>query len=128
MMRTLEHERKLEIVSGERLTAGLGRPITFRAGAKTNRLRMEFSPQQSGNGNLTLQMKPAIGAATGSSIQVPGNGSFLLENRSNGPDSDLASQLFPNREWEHRHLVILVSTHAIAQASTVAVAGGDRKR
>jgi Flp pilus assembly protein CpaB len=127
-LRILEQKGELETVSGERLTAGVGRPITFHTGAKADRLRVEFAPQDIGKGKFALQMKPAFGSSAGPGIQIADTGSFLLEDQSTGPDANLASRLYPGRAWDHRHLVILVSAHAIGGASTVALAGGDRGR
>jgi hypothetical protein len=35
----------LEVVSSERLMAGVGRPISYRAGAAPYQLRVQFSPE-----------------------------------------------------------------------------------
>jgi len=124
VVQSLEQKRELEIVSGERLTAGLGRPISFHAGPKDRALRVQFSLEQAGAGKLSLHVKPRIGSDTAPELEFPDSASFLVEEAEN--DAPRAMQLFPDRKWEHRHLLILVSARALPQASTLASAGAHR--
>jgi Flp pilus assembly protein CpaB len=129
LVRSLEQKHQLEMVAGERLMAGVGRPISYRAGAKPDDLRVQFSPERLATNKLSLRVKPRIGASNGPQTKLPDTSSFLIESGANDPAAqNVASQLFPGRSWEHKHLIIFVSAHAIQQSSAVAVAGADRRR
>lgn len=125
-VKSLERKHELEIVSGERLMAGIGRPISYHAGTKEQALHVQFSLQETGAGKLSLRVKPGIGESSSSELQLPGTSSFLLEDSAN--DANIAAQLFPGQNWEHKHLLILVSARAIEQISAVALAGAHRER
>ena len=125
----LEQKHELEVVSSERLMAGVGRPISFHTGAKPDQLRVKFSPEWMSNGKLVLRVKPQIGtSSSGASPKkfeagLPGAPSFLvLELVNDPPGQNSPARLFPGRSWEHKHLVIFVSTRAIQQTSPLAVA------
>ncbi len=45
LIQSLEQKHELEVVSSERLMAGVGRPISYRAGAAPYQLRVQFSPE-----------------------------------------------------------------------------------
>ncbi|HEX5227170.1 MAG TPA: Flp pilus assembly protein CpaB [Bryobacteraceae bacterium] len=120
---SLSQKHELEVVAGERLMAGIGRPISYHAGTSGDRLRVQFSAEQNGAGKLSLHVKPSIGAASGAELQLPGTTSLLLEDQS-----DVAAKLFPGQSWEHRHMLILVSARAIEQTSSVASSGTHRGR
>lgn len=122
-VRGLEQKHQLEVVSGERLMAGIGRSISYHAGAKPDNLRVQFSPAWLANNQLTLRVNPQIGASNGTETQLPALSSFLMESHAD----DLAARLFPGRSWEHRHLLVLVSAHAI-EPSAVAFTGTHRGR
>jgi len=133
LVHALEEKRQLEVVSSERLMAGVGRPISYRAGVRPYQLRVQFTPEWLPNGQLTLRVRPRIEGADSEIAQnkyepgLPGASSFLvLANDSAGPDS--AARLFPGRSWEHKHLVVFVSTRTIQQTSAVAVARTERSR
>jgi len=124
----------LEVVSSERLMAGIGRPISYHAGAKPYQLRVQFSPEWRPNGKLGLQVKPQINVSGEAGVALkkydaglPDTSSFLVQGFLNDPPGENSpGRIFPARSWEHRHLVIFVSAHAIQQTSPVAVARTDR--
>lgn len=125
----LEQKHELEVVSSERLMAGVGRPISFRTGAKPGQLRVKFSPEWMSNGKLGLRVTPQIGtSSSGTSPKkfeagLPGAPGFLaLELVNDAPGQNSPARLFPDRSWEHKHLVIFVSTRTIQQSSPLAVA------
>jgi len=136
LIRGLERKQELEVVSGERLMAGVGRPISYHAGPKPYQLRVQFSPELLSTGKLGLRVKPQIGiasdagpAAKNYEAGLPDTSAFLVQgllNDRSGQDS--ADRLFPGRSWEHKHLVIFVSARAIQQTSPLAVARTDRGR
>ena len=127
LVRSLKQKHQLEVVSGERLMAGVGRPISYRAGAKPDELRVQFSPEWLASSKLSLRVKPRIGASEGTQTQLPDTSSFLIESRDPARQN-IAAELFPGHSWEHRHLVLFVSAHALQPSSAVAVAGADRRR
>lgn len=131
----LEQKHELEIVSGERLMAGVGRPISYHAGPQPYQLRVRFSPQWLNSGKLNLRVKPILGVQANTAVssepetQLPDTSSFLLESQANDPAAqEIIARIFPGRSWEHQHLVIFVSTRTIQQTSPVAVARTDRGR
>jgi Flp pilus assembly protein CpaB len=132
LMRSLEKQHELEIVSGERLMAGIGRPISYRTGAKSYQLRVQFAPEWLPTGKLGLRVKPQIDAPSTPEAKpfdagLPDTSSFLVQGfRNDPPGQNWAAKLFPGRSWEHKHLVIFVSTRIIQQTSPVAVARTDR--
>ncbi|MGP0075814.1 MAG: Flp pilus assembly protein CpaB [Bryobacteraceae bacterium] len=125
----LEQKHELEVVSGERLMAGVGRPISYLAGAKPSDLRVAFSPEWLDSKKVSLQVKPRIGASNGPPTQLPDTSSFMIESRANdGAEPSIAAQLFPGHSWEHRRLVIFVSARAIQQTFAAEIAGAKRGR
>jgi len=61
LVSALEQKQELETVSSWRLTAGVGRPISYRAGTgKACRLRVQFSPEIDSSGKLNLRVNPEI--------------------------------------------------------------------
>jgi Flp pilus assembly protein CpaB len=123
VVRKLEQKHELELISGERLMAGVGRPGSYHVGAQPDELRVQFSPEWLGTNQLRLHVKPRIGRASASDIQFPAGPSFLLESAAgDSVGGNLAAQLFPGRTWEHRHMVIFVSTQIILQKTADAVA------
>ncbi|HTW65257.1 MAG TPA: Flp pilus assembly protein CpaB [Bryobacteraceae bacterium] len=132
LIESLRTKQELEVVSGERLMAGLGRPVSYRAGADPFHLRVEFSPQRGVGGTVSLRVKPEISSPSGSGIVtsrydagLPPNASFLLER---GSSDHAAERLFPGRAWEHRHLVIFVAAYSIPRNSALAAAETGRGR
>jgi hypothetical protein len=136
LIQNLEQKHELEIVSTERLMAGVGRPISYHAGAKPYRLRVQFSPQWLPTGKLGLRVKPQIGVAgaSGAAMQeydsgLPESSSFLVQGFPEDPSGQNSpAGLFPGHSWEHKHMVIFVSALTIQQASSIAVARTDRGR
>jgi Flp pilus assembly protein CpaB len=132
LIRSLEQKHELEIVSGERLMAGIGRPISYRAGAKSYQLRVKFSPEWMPTGKLGLRVKPQAGVPNALDAErydagLPDISSFLVQSSGNDSSGqNWAAKLFPGHSWEHKHLVIFVSTQIIQQTSPVAVARTDR--
>jgi hypothetical protein len=129
----LERKQELEIISGERLMAGVGRPISYHAGPQPYQLRVRFSPQWLSTGKLNLRVKPGLGlqpargASSEPETQFSDTSSFLLESQASDPAAlAVIAGIFPGRSWEHKHLVIFVSARTIPQASPVAVARTDR--
>jgi Flp pilus assembly protein CpaB len=132
LIQSLQQKHELEVVSSERLMAGVGRPISYRAGAAPYQLRVQFSPEFASGGAVSLRVKPEISAPSGSGVAtskydagMPANSTFLVESGSTDHAPD---RLFPGRTWEQRHLVILVTSFAIQQSSAVAVAHTGRGR
>jgi Flp pilus assembly protein CpaB len=129
LIQGLEQKHQLEVVSSERLMAGVGRPISYRSGAKPNQLRVQFSPEWLAASKLSLRVKPRIGASNGPETQLPDTSSFLIESRANDQASQNSpARLFPGRSWDNKHLVIFVSARAIQQTSPDAIARTDRGR
>jgi hypothetical protein len=116
LVHSLKQKHEVEVVSGERLMAGVGRPISYVEGAPPDQLRVQFSPELLGTGRLGLRVKSQIGASK-YDAGLPDTASFLILGFGDDP-----GRLFPGRSWEHKHLVIFVSTRIIQQASAVAVA------
>lgn len=136
LIHNLEEKHELEVVSGEKLMAGVGRPISYRAGLKPYQLRVQFSPELLPTGKLGLRVKPEISfpgeqgvALKKYDAELPEISSFLVQGFLNDlPGQKFGDGLFPGRSWEHRHLVIFVSASVIRQASAAAVARTDRGR
>jgi hypothetical protein len=133
-VRNLEQKHQLEVVSGERLMTGIGRPISYHAGAKPDNLRVQFSAAWLGTNKLTLRVNPRVGASNGPETQLPDLSSFLVESlandivQQNASQQSIGARLFPGHSWEHQHLAIFVSAHAIEQSPAVALAGAHRGR
>jgi len=132
LIQSLQQKHELEVVSGERLMAGVGRPISYRAGASPYQLRVEFLPEFATSGTVRLRVKPEISAPSGSGVAtskydagVPPNSSFLVES---GSKDHAAERLFPGRPWEQRHLVIFVTAYSLQQNAAVAVARTGKGR
>ncbi len=124
LVHSLEQKHQLEVVSSERLMAGVGRPISYRAGARPYQLRVQFSPEWLPTGQLTLRVKPQIAvpdsgtAAKKYEAGLPGTSSFLVQGFVHDPPGqDSPARLFPGRSWEHKHLVLFVSTRTIQETS-----------
>jgi len=120
---SLEEKQELEIMAGERLMAGLGRPIRYRAGSAPNRWGLQFAPEWLPGGKLGLQVKPE----TAIQYDLPEISSFWMEGFLNEPPGqNTPARLFPGRSWERKHLVIVVSARTIQQSSPLALARSDR--
>ena len=132
LIRSLQQKHEIEVVSSERLMAGVGRPISYHAGAAPYHLRVEFSPEVTTGGRVGVRVKPEISAPGGSGVSsskydagLSLNSSFLLESAAK---DHAAERLFPGQSWEQHHLLIFVTTHSIAGNSTVAAAQPGKGR
>ncbi len=137
LIQNLQQKHELEMVSSERLMAGVGRPISYRAGAKPYQLHVQFAPEWMPNGKLGLRVKPQYRhsgtareqprkkyeAGLAGHVQFSGAG---LRERSSRPKLGGTPVSRPFLE-EHKHLVIFVSTQTIQQASPAAVARNTRQ-
>ena len=116
VVESLKDKRELEVVSRERLMAGVGRPISFRAGSKDYRMRVEFSPEPAGD-RMSLRVRPEISVPSGSGVAtrkfdagMSEGTSFLVDGWFKGPaDAMTLDHLFPGRNWEQRQMVVLVT-------------------
>jgi Flp pilus assembly protein CpaB len=125
LVRSLELKQRLEIVAGERLMAGVGRPITYRAGSRPDRLSLQFLPEWLPTGKLGLEVK----SEALNRYDLPEVSSFWMEGSSDQPPGQPApARLFPGRSWEHKHLVVFVSTRIVQPAYPLALAGPERGR
>jgi Flp pilus assembly protein CpaB len=61
LIQSLKEKHQLEVVSGERLMAGVGRPISYHAGPKPYQFRVRFSLQWLDTGQLSLRVQPGLG-------------------------------------------------------------------
>jgi Flp pilus assembly protein CpaB len=129
LVRGMQEKHQLEVISRERLMAGVGRPASYRGGAKPDNLRVQFSPEWLAGNKFTLAVKPQIGVSSGPQTQLTDKSSFLIESRASDAASENSpARLFPSHSWEHRHLIVFVFTRTIDQTSPVAVARTDRGR
>jgi Flp pilus assembly protein CpaB len=132
LIQSLQQKHELDVVSSERLMAGVGRPISYRAGAAPYLLRVQFSPESGSGGTVSLRVKPEISAPSGSGVAtskydagMPANSTFLV---ASGSTDHAPDRLFPGRSWEQRHLVILVQAYSIQRSSALAAAHTGRGR
>jgi Flp pilus assembly protein CpaB len=137
LIRGLEQKQQLEIVSAWRLTAGVGRPISFRAGSGSScRLRVQFSPEINAAGKLSLRVKPEISSQRGRGIEtrqyatsLRDDGAFLVRGLlSDQGDRLVLERLYPGHSWNSRQLVILVTSHDPKQSATAALAHTNRRQ
>jgi hypothetical protein len=137
LIHSLEQKQELEIVSSRRLTAGVGRPISFRAGAgRCCRLRVQFSPEIGSAGNLSLQVRPQITFRRGQGAEsrqyetnLPAPGTFLVSGVLNNPgDLQALERLYPGHSWSGRQLVILVTSRVANLSPAAALARSNRGR
>jgi pilus assembly protein CpaB len=131
LIHSLREKQELDVVSSGRLMAGVGRPISYRAGTAQSQLRVQFAPEVGPGGAVSLRVKPEISVTSGSGVAtskydagVLPDSSFLLE----GAWTDHSSErLFPEHSWKQRHLVIFVTAYSIQRSSAVAVARSGRE-
>jgi Flp pilus assembly protein CpaB len=130
---SLEQKHELEVVSSERLMAGVGRPISYRAGTKPYQLSVRFSPALLATGKVTLGVRPKTGVQGTSAkneyeAELPNISSFLVQGfAGDSAGQNAAARLFPGHSFEHKQLVIFVSARSIQQTPD-AVARSDRRR
>jgi hypothetical protein len=137
LIRGLEQKQELEVVSSWRLMAGVGRPISFRAGTGSEcRLRVRFSPEVDSSGKLSLRVQPEITLQRGDGMEtrqfaagVGGDGAFLVSGllKDQG-DRQLLERLYPGHSWNGRQLVILVSSRDATRSAGGAVAATNRRQ
>jgi hypothetical protein len=142
LIRGLEQKQELEIVSSWKLTAGIGRPVSFRAGAESSgsgpacKLRVQFSPEIGPNGKFSLRVKPEVSLRRGDGVEtrkyaagLRDDGSFLVQGLLNAEgDRAALERLYPGHSWNGRQLVILVTSRGSRNSSTAALAHPHRGR
>jgi hypothetical protein len=135
LVKDLEQKQELEIVSAWRLTAGVGRPISFRAGAAPNQLRVQFSPEADSGGKFSLRVKPEITLQRGAGVEtrkfeadLAEGGSFLVQGLLDQSDHGMLDRLYPGHAWGGRELLIFVTTRAPKQLPAAAIAQTDRRQ
>jgi hypothetical protein len=136
LVRGLEHRRELEVVSSWTLTAGVGRPISFRAGATPNLLRVQFSPQADSDGKISLRVKPEVTLQHGEGVEtrkyasdLPDGASFLVKGLvQDQSDRGILDRLYPGHAWGSRELVIFVTTRGRKQLAASAFTPSNRGR
>ena len=147
LVRGLEQKQELEIVSSWRLTAGVGRPISFRASAGSSgtipgcRLHVQFSPEIDSAGKLSLRVKPEISLRRGEGTEtrkyaagLRNPGAFLVGGlMKDQGDRQVLEWLYPGHSWSGRQLLILVTSrdvtsHHVKHAATAVLAPANRRR
>jgi Flp pilus assembly protein CpaB len=131
LVESLHQKQELDVVSTGRLMAGVGRPISYRAGSAPYQLRLQFAPEVAAGGAVSLHVKPEISEPSGSGVAtskydagLPADSSFLVESGAKDPDP---GKLFPEHSWKQRHMVIFVSAFPIQRSPAVAVARAGRE-
>jgi pilus assembly protein CpaB len=131
LIQSLQERHELEVVSSERLMAGVGRPISYRAGSAPYQLRVQFAPESVPGGTVSLRVRPEIRESSGTGVATSKydagfspDSSFLVESGSTAHAWD---RLFPGRSWQQRHLLIFVTAYSIQRNSAVAVARTGRE-
>jgi hypothetical protein len=136
LVRSLEQKQELEIVSAWTLTAGIGRPISFRAGAAPDQFRVVFSPETDSRGKISLRVKPEISLRREEGIEtrkydadLPDGASFLVKGLFKvQSDRGVLDRLYPGHSWSSRELVILVTPRVRKQLSSSAFVPTNRGR
>jgi len=134
LVKELEQKQELEIVSASKLTAGVGRPISFHAGSSPNQFRVQFSPEADSGGKVSLRVKPEITLQRGEGVEtrkydvdLPDGGSFLVTGLLRSQrDRGVLDRLFPGHSWGSRELVIFVTAKARKQLPASAFAQTNR--
>jgi pilus assembly protein CpaB len=142
LIRGLEQKQELEVVSSWRLTAGVGRPVSFRAGTDASvkgpacHLRVQFSPEVDSAGKFSLRVKPEISLRHSAGVEtrkyaagLREDGSFLVQGLLRDQnDRPVLERLYPGHSWNGRQLVILVTSSAAQRTSRAAVARANRRQ
>ena len=127
--------------------AGIGRPISFRAGSGASgsgtagsgsscRLSIRFSPELDSKGSLRLRVQPEIRVHRGEGIETR---QYVAGLRDDGPflvrgllkeqdDRQVLEQLYPGHSWNSRRLVILVTSSGATSPTTAALDHTHRRR
>jgi Flp pilus assembly protein CpaB len=136
LVRSLAAQQQLEVVSAWTLTAGIGRPISFRAGAAPDQFRVMFSPEADSTGKISLRVKPEISLRRDEGVEtrkydadLPDGASFLVKGLLAGQsDRRILDRLYPGHSWGSREMVIFVTSGAHKHAATSAFAQTQRVR
>ncbi len=136
LVRGLEQKQELEIVSAWTLTAGVGRPISFRAGTAPDQFRVVFSPEADSGGKISLRVKPEITLQRDEGIEtrkydadLPDGVSFLVKGLLKAQsDRGVLDRIYPGHSWGSRELVILVTPRARRPLSASALVQANRGR
>jgi Flp pilus assembly protein CpaB len=134
LVQKLQQRQELEIVSGWYLMAGVGRPISYRAGSAPNLIRVQFSPETDAGGKLSLRVRPEISWQRGDATvsrkcagDFPDHGSFLVKGiLQDQNDRKWLDTLFPGHSWTGRDVVILVTSRAVKPVAASAFAQANR--
>jgi Flp pilus assembly protein CpaB len=136
LVRGLAEQQQLEVVSAWTLTAGIGRPISFRAGAAPDQFRVMFSPEADSAGRISLRVKPEISLRREEGVEtrkydadLPDGASFLVKGLlAAQSDRQILDRLYPGHAWGSREMVIFVSSGAHKHTATSAFAQTQRVR
>jgi hypothetical protein len=134
LLQKLQQKQELEIVSAWHLMAGVGRPISYRAGTAPNLIRVQFSPETDAAGKLSLRVRPEITLLRGDAAvtrkyagDLPDGGSFLVKGiLQDENDRKCLDTLFPGHSWTGRDLVILVTSRVLKPVPGTAFAQSNR--
>jgi Flp pilus assembly protein CpaB len=134
LVQKLQQKQELEIVSAWHLMAGVGRPISYRAGTAPNLLRVQFSPETDTAGKLSLRVRPEITLLRGDATvtrkyagDLPDGGSFLVKGiLQDENDRKCLETLFPGHSWIGHDLVILVTSRVLKPVPGTAFAQSNR--
>jgi len=134
LVQALQQKQELEVISALKLTAGIGRPVSFRAGEAPNQVRVQFSPEAITGGRVSLRVKPEAIFQRAAGVEtrrydagLPEGGSFLVRGFFKEPaDRGILDRLYPGHTWSGRDLVILVSVRADKNASASAAPPANR--
>src|SRR5260221_5786853 len=121
LVQKLQQKQELELVSSWHLMAGVGRPISYRAGTAPNLIRVQFSPETDAGGKLNLRVRPEITLLRGDATvtrkyagDLPEGGSFLVKGiLQDQNDRKCLETLFPGHSWVGRDPVILVTSRVL---------------
>ncbi len=130
----LQQKQELEIVSAWHLMAGVGRPISYRAGTSPNLIRVQFSQETDVGGKLSLRVRPEIALQRGDATvtrkyagDLPDSGSFLVKGiLQDQDDRKCLDSLFPGHSWTGRDVVILVTSRVLKPVASSAFAQTNR--
>jgi Flp pilus assembly protein CpaB len=134
LLQKLQQKQELEIVSAWHLMAGVGRPISYRAGAMPNLIRVQFSPETDAGGKPSLRVRPEITLQRGDAAvtrkytaDLPDGGSFLVKGiLQDQNERKCLDKLFPGHSWTGRDLVILVTSRVVKPVPGSAFAQTNR--
>jgi len=134
LVQKLQQKQELEIVSGWHLMAGVGRPISYRAGTSPNLIRVQFAPETDAGGKLNLRVRPEITLQRGDATvtrkyagDLPDGGSFLVKGiLQDQNDRKCLDAIFPGHSWAGRDLVILVTSRVLKPVAGSAFAQTNR--